>query len=153
MLNADLLKILNWAKQWLMTFNQNKTKSMRLNSRKQNKHAHPHFIMDNTQLDKVTSHKHLVIQLNNKLTWHEQIIYVKSQAYKRLNILRSFKFTLPFSTLKQLYTLYIRPILEYADIIWNTCTQLEARELENVQLEAARIVTGGTTLCSHHQLY
>jgi hypothetical protein len=65
----------------------------------------------------------------------------KCKAYKRLNILRSF--ILPLSTLEQLYTAYIRPILEYADIIKDNCTQQEARELENLQLEAARIVTGG----------
>ena len=32
---------------------------------------------------------------------------------------------------------FIRPVLEYADVIWNNCTQYESNELEKVQNEAA----------------
>jgi hypothetical protein len=35
-------------------------------------------------------------------------------------------------------------ILEYADVVWDTKTQILINKLENVEVEAARIVTGGT---------
>jgi hypothetical protein len=41
---------------------------------------------------------------------------------------------------------FIRPILEYADVIWDSQNQSLINKLENVQLDAARIVTGGTKL-------
>ena len=47
---------------------------------------------------------------------------------------------------------YIRPVLEYADVIWNNCTQYESNELEKNQNEAARIVTGTTKLVSNNSL-
>ena len=35
---------------------------------------------------------------------------------------------------------FIRPILEYADVVWCNITKYEEDELEKIQLEAARIV-------------
>ena len=46
----------------------------------------------------------------------------------------------------------IRPVLEYADVIWNNCTQYESNELEKIQNKAARIVTGTTKLVSINSL-
>jgi hypothetical protein len=41
---------------------------------------------------------------------------------------------------------FIRPTLEYACVVWDNNTLFLINELENVQIEAARIVTGGTRL-------
>jgi hypothetical protein len=79
--------------------------------------------------------------------------YMKTKAYKRVNILRSLKFKLDRKSLHTLYISYIRPPLEYGDIIWDNCTLQEEHDLENIQLEAARIITGATKLTSHEQLY
>jgi hypothetical protein len=39
--------------------------------------------------------------------------------------------------------------MEYADVIWDNQKQNLINKLENIQLDAARIVTGGTRLTSH----
>ena len=52
-----------------------------------------------------------------------------------------------------MYFSFIRPILEYADIIFDNCTLFYCDKLESVNLEAARIVTGATKLTSHSLLY
>jgi hypothetical protein len=43
--------------------------------------------------------------------------------------------------------------MEYADVIWDNQKQNLKNKLENIQLDAARIVTGGTRLTSHDSLY
>jgi hypothetical protein len=43
--------------------------------------------------------------------------------------------------------------LEYADVVWDNKTLFLINKLENVQIEAARIVTGGTRLVSINSLY
>ena len=48
---------------------------------------------------------------------------------------------------------FIRPVLEYADVVWDNCTKFEEAELEKIQLEAAGIVTGTTKLVSIDNLY
>ena len=42
--------------------------------------------------------------------------------------------------------------MEYADVIWDNEKQNLINKLENIQLDAARIVTGGTRLTSHDSL-
>ena len=58
-------------------------------------------------------------------------------------------------TLETLYKSFIRPVLEYADILWHI--PADNRHvldiLERVQLEAARVVTGATRRCPTAKLY
>jgi hypothetical protein len=42
----------------------------------------------------------------------------------------------------------MRPLLEYADVIWGTNITYQVDKIEKEQMEAARIVTGGTRLVS-----
>ena len=64
--------------------------------------------------------------------------------------MRSFKFTLDPKSLEVFYFSFIRPILEYADVVWDNLTQLEEEDLEKIQLEAARIIFGATKLNPCH---
>ena len=43
--------------------------------------------------------------------------------------------------------------MEYGDVVWDTQTHYLINKIENVQSEAARIVTGGTKLTSIQKLY
>ena len=54
--------------------------------------------------------------------------------------------------LEIMYIAYIRPLLEYGDVVWDI-TQHLADKLESVQLAAARVVTGGIHGTSHVALY
>jgi hypothetical protein len=46
-----------------------------------------------------------------------------------------------------------RPILEYGNVIWDSCTQNEANLLESLQVEAGRIITGLRVNSSRSKLY
>jgi hypothetical protein len=48
---------------------------------------------------------------------------------------------------------FIRPILEYGNVIWDNCTQNEANLLESVQVEAGRIIIGLRVNSSRSKLY
>ena len=67
--------------------------------------------------------------------------------------MRKLKFQLDRKSLETIYFSFIRPLLEYANVVWNNCTQYESNELEKIQNEAARIVTGATKLTSLQSLY
>ena len=70
----------------------------------------------------------------------------------RINIMRKLKFILDRKSLETIYTAFIRPLIEYGDIIWDNCSQYEKDELEKNQNEAARIATGATRLVSLNAL-
>ena len=55
--------------------------------------------------------------------------------------MRMLKYDLDRKSLKKFYTSFIRPTLEYGNIIWDNCTKQQANLLESIQLDAARIIT------------
>ena len=67
--------------------------------------------------------------------------------------MRKLKFRLDRKSLEVICTSFIGPILEYGDVVWDNCSQYEKLEIEKVQVEAARIVTGTTKLISLNLLY
>ena len=151
-LNADLLKIFNWALVWLVDFHPDKTVSF-IASRKRLKPDHPPLFMGNTQIKEVKKHKHLGLIISSDGNWTPHISYICEKAWKRIGSLRKNKFLLDKLSLLKLYTTYIRPLLEYANIIWDNCSDENRKQLENINKEAARIITGGTKLCSIQKLY
>ena len=68
-------------------------------------------------------------------------------------MLRKFKCILDRKTLEKIYLTFIRPILESAAVVWDNKTLFLINKLENVQIEAPRIATGGTRLVSINSLY
>ena len=46
--------------------------------------------------------------------------------------MRKLKFLLDRDSLQIIYASFIRPILEYADIVWDNCTQYELYALEKI---------------------
>lgn len=150
-LNYDLNTISNWAKKWLVTFNPNKTESI-LFSKKKSPIIHPPIYMSGQPIVEVQRHKHLGLFFSHDLRWNQHIDYIKSKAWTRLNIMRRLKFRLHRDSLAIIYTTFIRPILEYGNVLFDSCTNQERDELEKINQEAARIVTGTTKLVSIQKL-
>ena len=151
-LNTDLSLIYKWAKTWLVDFHPNKTVSL-IQSRKRFKPFHPPLYMGTTQINEFIKHKHLGLIFSSDATWTEHIAYIVERAWKRIGSLRRNKFMLDRLSLLKLYMTYIRSLLEYANIIWDNCSIENKRNLESIQIEAARIITGATKLCSIQKLY
>ena len=151
-LNLDLNKITQWAATWLVSFNPSKTESI-IMSRKSNKNRHPSIYMQNHQILEVDFHKHLGLHFSNDCMWHQHINYVKEKAWFRINVIRKLKYKLDRKSLETIYMAFIRPLLEYGDVIWDNCTQYQKNELDKIQNGAARIATGATKLVSLDALY
>ena len=98
-------------------------------------------------------HKHLGTNLSHDCSWHQHIAYIKEKTWCRINVMRTLKFSLDRKPLETTYIAFIRPLLEYADVIWDNCTQYEKNELEKIQIEAARITTGAFKLVPINNLY
>ena len=52
-----------------------------------------------------------------------------------------------------MYFTYVRPLLEYSDTVWDNCSLASKKLLDAVHIEAARIVSSGTKLCSVDKLF
>ena len=151
LLNHDMHQISFWAKQLLVDFNPNKTEAMFFTLR--NEQALPKLLFNNTEINFVDNHKHLGLTINSNGQWSTHIENILVSASKVLNIMRKLKFKLSRSALNQIYISYVRPLLEYASIVWDGCNTNDSDSLEKLQNEAARIVTGLTRSVSLNNLY
>lgn len=149
-LNHDLAVISAWAKQWLVAFNPIKTEAVLFTC--SNIFQNPSLIFDNILIKFVENHKHLGLTLSSNAKWHAHIENIISSVSKILGIMKSIKFKIARKALNNLYNSYMRPLLEYASVVWDSCTIYEKTRLEQVQYEAARVVTGLTRSVSINEL-
>ena len=149
--NSDMNKLHQWSNQWLMRFNPKKTDVM-LFSTRQNV-VKPTILSNNELLPFVQQHRHLGVTLQNNCLWSNHVENIVHSSHRRLNLLRSLKHKLNRNTLSNIYTTYIRPVLEYASVVWDECGVANTYKIERVQLDAARIVTGLPSYSSSADLY
>jgi hypothetical protein len=145
-INKDLEKIHQWSVSWLVKVNPQKTETMVI-SRKLIKPLHPPLETNSQILQQGTNHKHLGLFFSNNGMWYDRIDYIVQKAYTRLNMLRKVRFKLNIFTLEKMYFSFIRPILEYGDVVRDTQIHYLINKIEN-----ARIVKGGTKLTSIKKL-
>ena len=151
-LTADLTHIYDWSKKWAVKFNPNKTESL-LFTRKNISDIPIYFGEKDNIVNDVNSHCHLGLDLQSNGKWNDYIEKIYKKACERLNILRMLKYQVSRKVLINIYMSFIRPILEYGDIIWDNCTIYQANLIESVQVEAGRIITGLRVNSSKTKLY
>jgi hypothetical protein len=151
LINEDLESISQWAKKWLVKFSPPKTEEMII-SNKRNKPIHPDLIFDTTPIKRVSTHKHLGVTISHDLTWKHHIKEVTDKATRRLGVMRKLKYKLDRRSLERMYMGFIRPLLEYGDILWDSPMEV-LDPLEAIQRNAARIVTGATAKARTDGLY
>ena len=122
-------------------------------SRRINLHIHPTLFFNDVLIQEVVSHKHLGVYLSQRCDWQTHIDFIKGKAWSRLNLLRVLKLTFNRKSIETIYFAYIRSLLEHADVLWDNCTQQQCNEIEKIQIEAGRIVTGATKLVEIDKLY
>ena len=144
-LSCDLVKISDWAKLWKAKFNEEKIELV--NIKRDTKPIHQLTFEDKLH------HKHLGITLQNNCKWDEHISNISSKVHTLINCLRHFKCKLEKKALKTMYKSFILPLFDYADTIWDNCTNTQSNTLENLHLEAMRIIIGSVQGTSHQKLY
>jgi hypothetical protein len=104
-------------------------------------------------INQVDNHKHLGVTISGNCKWAEHINNICQKATKQIFVLRKLKFILNRNNLNKIYVTYILPLLEYACELWVGCCSRDANKLEQLQLEAARIITGLPKFVSKESLY
>ena len=87
--NSDLLKIQDWAYQWKMSFNPDRTKQAQkiIFSRKKNATTHPTLFFNNSEIKLSLNQNHLGLTLDSKLSFNEHINDKIHQANKGVGLL------------------------------------------------------------------
>ena len=122
-LNHDLRKISNWAFQWKISFNPDPLKQAQevIFSRKITKTNHPTLVFNDSPVHRVALQKYLGMFLDCKLNFEEHLNIIVNKINKTTGLLHKFQ-NLPRKSLLTILTIYksfIRPHLDYGDIIYD----------------------------------
>ena len=165
-MNHDLNLISQWAHTWRMSFNpdpQKKAVELKF-SKEEIEVDHPVIHFDKIPVKKVDEHKYLGIILDSKLSFSARIKSAISKSRKGIGLLKYLSKYLPRHILIEIYKLYVRPHLDYGDVIYHIPAKVcdfsgnivlpnLMEKLESVQYSAALAVTGTWRGTSRDKLY
>ena len=96
--------------------------------------------LNDYEIQRVQSAKYLGLTISGNLSWSTHISGITGQANSALSFFRR-NFGQCTQTIKtKCYQTYIRPICEYAAVIWSPHLQTNIHQLEMIQKKAARFV-------------
>ena len=141
-LNQDLSSMKNWAFQWKMTFNPDLNKQA----------TEVIFLVEGIMLITLFCISTILLlkllHLKNilgyeKLTFGHHLNEKISKANKSIGLIRRLYSYLPRKSLLVIYKSFIRPLLDYGDIIYDQPhNDTFCRSIESVQYNAALAITG-----------
>ena len=132
-LRCDLSTLSLWSNQWRVS---SKTEVLTI-SNKTNQTPHPPLFLNDVQ-----HHSHLGLTLSNNMSWDTHIGFILRKASRTLNVIKALKFKLPRQTLSKLYCTMIRPILEYANVVFDNMPSHLSDALERFQCQAGLVCSG-----------
>ena len=140
-----------WANQWLVTFSPSKSCDMTLALRGSPESQNLFFFDE--PISQVKHHKHLGIVIQQNLKWGTHIDNICATANTKINILNHISRNVERKTLEILYKSFIRPGLEYSDIVFDNCTKEEQTHIESVHKRAGRIISGAIRGTSSNAIF
>ncbi|KAI8489027.1 hypothetical protein Bbelb_332510 [Branchiostoma belcheri] len=123
-----------------MIMNGDKSYELRLCFSK-NPPVPPPLTLGGKEVPVVECATYLGFKRHRSLGWDSQILHMAKKGSTRLHFLRMLKKGgMPPEDLETVYTTLIRPVLEYANVVYVGCNTKQNNTLEAVQRRAARIL-------------
>mgnify|MGYP001793799177 FL=1 len=155
-LDHDLKKISEWAYRWKMSFNPDHSKQAQevIFSRKRAEVNHSALNFNNIPVCKTSSQKHLGLILDEKLNFKEHLQVKIGKFNKGVGLLKKLHNLLPRKALLTIYKSFLRPHLDYGDIIYDQPNNESfCQKLESLQYNAALAISGAIRGTSREKLY
>ena len=137
-LQQDLDALQRWEGEWLMQFNPSKCQALRITN-KRKPIVRSYNIHGQTLVNTDTA-KYLGIHIHKNLNWNHHISQVTKKANSTSAFLQRNIYPCPRKIKVLCYLTLLRPIMEYASIIWDPHTHANINRLEMVQRRYARFV-------------
>ena len=155
-LNNDLNKISKWAFQRKMLFNPDPSKQAIeiCFSHKRDNVSYPSLVFNDNKVQLANSQKHLGLILDSKLDFNEHVDNKINKCNKIIVLIKRFSLILQRKSLLTIYESFVRPNLDYTDIIYDKpFNESFKRKIEMVQYKAALVITGAIKGTSRDRLY
>ena len=144
LVTEDLARIAAWSEKWLVTFSPAKTKSLII-SNKNDAYKNPAVNLMGKHVEEVDSHMYLGLCFSNNLRWKAHINDISLKARRKLNLMIPLKMKVDRKSLETMYKCFVQPSMEYANVIWGGSYDVDILKLENIHLDAMRLIVGATS--------
>ena len=120
-LSNNLSEISKWACDWKMLFNPDPCKPAQevAFSRKKKTQSHPAISLNNIQVERTSCQKHLGLLLDEKLNFKQQVDSAILKINKGISVIKKLRHSLPQKSLLTIYKAFLRPLVDYRDIIYD----------------------------------
>ena len=137
-LQQSIDEMYNWTQTWQLHFNSSKCKILHVG---ENNPKHKYFIGNGNsrhEIETTSLEKDLGVYVDTDLNFESHIEYiVKRASSKKATILRNFSYRSK-NVLIPLYKALVRPILEYANTVWDSSYRNQVKLVESVQRSFTR---------------
>ena len=115
---------------------------------------HPPLTFNSIPVAQTNCQKHLGMQLDKKLNFDEYLSKVESKVNKTIGIILKIQNVLPRPALLTIFRSFIRPHLDYGDIIYDKAyNESFHAKLESLQYNASLAITGAIKGSSTEKIY
>ena len=119
-----------------------------------NSDDHPKLTFNGNQVQQCSSQKHLGLFLDNKLDFNKHLDEKINKCNKIIGMMKKLSPSVSRQSLLIIYKLFVRPVLDYADIIYDKPHKGSFIEkIERVQYNACLVITGAFKGTSSERLY
>ena len=134
LLNSDIERILKFGKKWLLEFEAKKTKAITI-SKKRDVVNVP-LVMEGEVICENETLEVLGFTLDSKGTWSPHVDRIATEARQRLGAIRRARRYLDDNGLHTAYTAFVRPKLEYGNLVYWSAAKTNLDKLDRVQEQA-----------------
>ena len=144
-INLEMESLLKWIRSNKLSLNIDKTnyiifsKSARGAIRTAST-AYPPVTIDGIPIKHVHSIKFLGVFIDDRLSWHEHVRFVRGKVSRSLGVLRRAQQFINRDTLISLYYSFLYPYLNYCIDVWGHCAEHLFNSLFILQKSAIRII-------------
>jgi len=145
-LQEDINTLQKWAERWMMKFNPVKCEHLRVTNK--SSPIVTQYFINGIKICQVPQAKYLGVHIDETLSWNSHVDFVCNKANNVRAFLQRNLRQCPLSVKERCYLSLVRPILEYACVVWSPYTQINIDKLEKVQRRAARFVCNDFSMYS-----
>jgi hypothetical protein len=143
-LQNDINKLSEWCDTWQVKFNDLKCKVLHFGKRNPKyeyklkvKGSDNWYILESSDCE-----KDLGVMLSSNLKWGKQVTCAVAKANSILGRIKNSFSYFDVEMAKLVYTVFVRPHLEFAIPVWSPYLECDIKRLESVQHRATRVVKG-----------
>ena len=115
---------------------------------------HLPLIFNKSKVLQSTSQKHLGLILDNRLSFEEYLTAMGAKVSRTMTLLRKLQHVLPRQALITIYKSFIRPYLDYGDILYDKAfNESFHQKIESIQYNAFLAITGTIKGSSREKIY